>query len=48
VARSLNPARNVVAAALPIVLRSMRPKWLRWSFWRDAGARGAGLAVRAG
>jgi ubiquinone biosynthesis protein len=48
VARSLNPDLNVVAAALPIVLRSMRPRWLKWSFWRDVGARGAGMAVRAG
>jgi ubiquinone biosynthesis protein len=48
VARSLNPGLNVVAAALPIVLRSMRPKWLKWSFWREVGARGAGVAVGVG
>jgi ubiquinone biosynthesis protein len=47
VARSLNPDLNVVAAALPIVLRSMRPRWLKWSFWREVGARGAGMAVRS-
>jgi hypothetical protein len=36
VARSLHPDLNVVAAALPIVVRSLRPRWLRWSFWRAA------------
>jgi ubiquinone biosynthesis protein len=43
VARSLNPNLNVVAAALPIVLRSVRPRWLRWGFWRvlRAGREGA-------
>src|SRR5206468_6419848 len=35
VARSLNPNLNVVATAVPIVLSSLRPQWLRWRFWRD-------------
>jgi ubiquinone biosynthesis protein len=34
VARSLNPNLNIVTAALPIVLGSLTPKWLRWGFWR--------------
>ena len=38
VARSLDPNLNVVSAALPIVVRSLRPHWLRWSFWRDVGS----------
>jgi ubiquinone biosynthesis protein len=38
VARSLNPNLNVVSAALPIVLRSLRPRWLRWNFWKDVGS----------
>ncbi len=33
VARSLDPNINIVAAALPIVLRSLAPKWLQWRFW---------------
>jgi ubiquinone biosynthesis protein len=46
VARSLNPNLNVVATALPIVLGSLRPRWLKWSFWRDFGAnRPAGAAA---
>jgi ubiquinone biosynthesis protein len=45
VARSLNPNLNVVAAALPIVLGSLRPKWLKWRFWRDVGA-GVAAGVR--
>jgi ubiquinone biosynthesis protein len=35
VARSLDPEINVVLAALPVVLRSVRPRWMRWSAWRD-------------
>lgn len=35
VARSLNPDVNIVAAAVPIVLRSLTPRWLRWRFWRE-------------
>ena len=35
VARSLNPDLNVVTAAVPIVLRSLRPRWLRWRFWKE-------------
>jgi len=30
VARSLDPNINIVATALPIVLRSLTPRWLRW------------------
>jgi ubiquinone biosynthesis protein len=44
VARSLNPHLNVVSAALPIVVRSMRPRWLRWRFWRDVGSAVAGAS----
>jgi ubiquinone biosynthesis protein len=50
VARSLNPNLNVVSAALPIVVRALRPPWLRWSFWRDFGSAVAapiGAGVRA-
>jgi ubiquinone biosynthesis protein len=35
VARSLNPNINVIATAVPIVLRSMTPRWLKWRFWRS-------------
>ena len=35
VARSLNPNLNVVAMAVPIVLRSLRPQWLSWRYWKD-------------
>ena len=35
VARSLNPELNVIATAVPIVLRAMSRKWLSWKFWRD-------------
>jgi ubiquinone biosynthesis protein len=36
VARSLDPDLNVVAAAIPIVLRSISRRWLRWGFWRES------------
>lgn len=32
VARALDPNINIVAAAIPIVLRSLSPRWLRWRF----------------
>jgi ubiquinone biosynthesis protein len=35
VARSLDPQLNVVAAAVPIVLRALGRRWLRWDFWRE-------------
>jgi ubiquinone biosynthesis protein len=35
VARSLDPDLNVVATAIPIVLRSLSRRWLRWGFWRE-------------
>jgi predicted unusual protein kinase regulating ubiquinone biosynthesis (AarF/ABC1/UbiB family) len=35
VARSLHPDINLVAAAIPIVLRSLTPRWLRWRFWKS-------------
>src|SRR5436309_1075458 len=35
VARSLNPNLNVVAMAVPIVLKSLRPPWLSWRYWKD-------------
>jgi ubiquinone biosynthesis protein len=48
VARSLNPNLNVVAAALPIVVRALRPRWIRWNFWRELGnAVAAPIAARA-
>jgi len=40
VARSLNPDLNVLAAAVPIVLRAMSRKWFRWKFWRDLAMAG--------
>lgn len=43
VARSLHPEVNVLSTALPIVLRSMRPSWMRWDFWRDVATDLAGL-----
>jgi ubiquinone biosynthesis protein len=42
VARSLNPNINVVATALPIVLRSVARRWLKWS----GAARVRGLVGR--
>lgn len=33
VARSLDPEINVAAKAIPIVLRSLAPRWLRWDAW---------------
>ena len=41
VARSLNPDLNVVAAAVPIVLRAMSRRWLTWRFWRDRALVGS-------
>jgi ubiquinone biosynthesis protein len=32
VARSLDPELNLTATALPVVLRSLTPRWLRWAF----------------
>src|SRR5437762_11704 len=40
VARSLNPELNVIATAVPIVLRAMSRKWFRWKFWRDLAMAG--------
>jgi predicted unusual protein kinase regulating ubiquinone biosynthesis (AarF/ABC1/UbiB family) len=33
VARSLDPSINLVTTAIPIVLKSLTPRWLRWRFW---------------
>lgn len=33
VGRSLDPSMNIVTTAIPIVLRSLAPRWLRWRFW---------------
>ena len=41
VARSLNPDLNVVAAAVPIVLRAMSRRWLTWRFWRERALVGS-------
>jgi len=38
VARSLDPHINVVATAIPIVLRSLTHRWLKWGFWRESFA----------
>ena len=38
VARSLDPDINMMVAALPIILRSLTPKWLRWRPWRRPAA----------
>ena len=32
---SNRPVVNVVAMAVPIVLRSLRPQWLSWRYWKD-------------
>ena len=34
VARTLDPDINILVTAVPILLRSLTPKWLRWSHWR--------------
>jgi ubiquinone biosynthesis protein len=39
VARSLDPDIDVVVTALPVLLRSLTPRWMRWRSWRRA-ARG--------
>jgi ubiquinone biosynthesis protein len=36
VTRSLDPEINVARIALPIILRSLAPGWLRWRHWRGA------------
>ncbi|TMB59015.1 MAG: hypothetical protein E6J56_01180 [Deltaproteobacteria bacterium] len=41
VARSLNPDLNLVAAAVPIVLRAMSRRWLTWRFWRERALVGS-------
>ena len=33
VARSLDPELNLVVTAVPIILRSLTPRFLRWSYW---------------
>jgi ubiquinone biosynthesis protein len=35
VARSLDPEIDVWTTALPVVLRSLTPRLLRWRYWRD-------------
>jgi ubiquinone biosynthesis protein len=35
VARSLDPELNVVSAALPVVLKALTPRVLRWRHWRQ-------------
>lgn len=44
VARSINPNINVVATAVPIVLRALKPQWLTWRYWRELGTARTGLA----
>ena len=36
VARSLDPNINVVVTAVPIILKSLTPRWLRWENWARA------------
>ena len=38
VARSLDPEIDVAVTALPVLLRSLTPRWLRWSAWRGAAS----------
>lgn len=38
VARSLNPDLNLVAAAFPVILRSLTPRWMRWVLGAKARA----------
>jgi predicted unusual protein kinase regulating ubiquinone biosynthesis (AarF/ABC1/UbiB family) len=33
VARSLDPNINLITTAIPIVLKSLTPRWMRWRFW---------------
>jgi ubiquinone biosynthesis protein len=37
VARSLDPEIDVVVTAIPIILQSLTPRFLRWSHWRRSG-----------
>jgi ubiquinone biosynthesis protein len=37
VARSLDPSINLVATAAPIILKSLAPQWMRWSYWKGSG-----------
>jgi ubiquinone biosynthesis protein len=39
VARSLNPNINLVVTAIPIILKSLAPKWLRWNYWTGHARR---------
>lgn len=39
VARSLDPEIKLLPAALPVLLRALRPRLLRWSYWRGAAER---------
>jgi ubiquinone biosynthesis protein len=32
VARSLDPEINLVANAVPVIMKSLTPRWLRWAF----------------
>ena len=36
VARSLDPDIDVLVTALPVLLRSLTPRWMRWRTWRLA------------
>jgi ubiquinone biosynthesis protein len=37
VARSLDPEIDVIVTAIPIILRALTPRFLRWSTWRRSG-----------
>ncbi|MCZ6714774.1 MAG: hypothetical protein O7B29_12590, partial [Deltaproteobacteria bacterium] len=37
VARSLDPELNLVVTAVPIILKSLTPRFLRWSYWTGSG-----------
>ncbi len=41
VTRSIDPEINVARIALPIILRSLAPRWMRWRHWRRRGPRSA-------
>jgi ubiquinone biosynthesis protein len=48
VARSLNPELNLVTVALPVVLRSLFPRWMRWILGPKGWGARLGPAEKAG
>lgn len=45
VARSLDPDVDLIGAAVPVLLSSLAPRWLRWRTWRRAAKRGIRRSV---